>query len=137
MMRTMALDVGDKRIGIAITDLLGITVQSRPTLIRTNASADIEYIREMVAENGIGRIVVGYPLHMDGAPSRQSKKIKVFAERIKKNLLAPVVLWDERLTSFAAEQHLEELGLGWRERRKHVDEVAAVLILKDYLGASE
>ena len=134
MMRTMALDVGDRRIGIAISDALGLTVQGRPTLTRTNVGADIEHIRRLVAENEVGRLVVGHPLHMDGASSPQSEKTEAFAERLKKVLPVPVALWDERLTSFAAEQHLEELGLDWRARRRHVDEVAAVLILEDYLG---
>ena len=134
MMRTMALDVGDRKIGIAITDGLGMTVQGRPTLTRTNVEADTEHIRHLVTENEVGRIVVGHPLHMDGASSPQSEKTEAFAESLKKVLPIPVALWDERLTSFAAEQHLEELGLDWRARRKHVDEVAAVLILEDFLG---
>ena len=135
MIRTMALDVGDRRIGIAISDALGMTVQGRPTLTRTNIEADIDHIRRLVTENEAGNLVVGYPLHMDGACSPQSEKTEAFAERLRKVLPIPVDLWDERLTSFAAEQHLEELGLDWRERRRHVDEVAAVLILEDYLGS--
>ena len=135
MIRTMALDVGDRRIGIAISDALGMTVQGRPTLTRTNVEADIDHIRRLVTENEVGNLVVGYPLHMDGACSPQSEKTEAFAERLRKVLPIPVDLWDERLTSFAAEQHLEELGLDWRERRRHVDEVAAVLILEDYLGS--
>ena len=134
MMRTMALDVGDRKIGIAITDGLGMTVQGRPTLTRTNAEADIEHIRRLTDENEVNQIVVGHPLHMDGASSPQSEKTEAFAECLKKVLQVSVALWDERLTSFAAEQHLEEMGLNWRERRKHVDEMAAVLILEDYLG---
>ena len=134
MIRTMALDVGDRRIGIAISDALGMTVQGRPTLTRTNVEADIKHIRRLVTDNEVGHLVVGHPLHMDGSASPQSEKTEAFAERLKKVLPIPVALWDERLTSFAAEQHLEELGLDWRERRRHVDEVAAVLILEDYLG---
>ncbi len=130
----MALDVGDRKIGIAITDPLGMTVQGRPTLTRTRVEADIEHIRRLATENEVGQIVVGHPLHMDGTVSSQSEKTEAFAECLKRILPTPVALWDERLTSFAAEQHLEELGLDWRERRKHVDEVSAVLILEDYLG---
>ena len=134
MIRTMALDVGNRRIGIAISDALGMTIQGRPTLTRTNVEADIKHIRRLVTDNEVGHLVVGHPLHMDGAASPQSEKTEAFAERLKKVLRIPVALWDERLTSFAAEQHLEELGLDWRERRRHVDELAAVLILEDYLG---
>jgi len=137
MMRRMALDLGDRKIGIAITDALGVTVQGRPTLTRTNVDADIEHIRHLVTENEVSQVIVGYPLHMDGLSSPQSEKTKAFVEFLEKGLAIPVALWDERLTSFAAEQHLKELGLGWRERRKHIDEVSAILILEDYLGTQQ
>jgi putative Holliday junction resolvase len=132
-LRTMALDVGDKRIGIAVTDALGMTVQGRPTRRRKNLSADVEYIRALVEEDGVVEVVVGHPLHMDGARSRQTEKTEAFAEHLRTVLPVPVVYWDERLTSFDAEERLEEMGLGWRKRREHVDELAATLILEDYL----
>ncbi len=130
----MALDVGDKRIGMAITDALGITVQGRPTLRRRTLESDIEQIRQVVADEEVEEVVVGHPLHMDGASSPQSQKVEKFVESLRDAIGVRVVLWDERLTSFAAEQHLEELGFDWRARRKHVDEVAAILILEDYKG---
>ena len=132
--RTMALDVGDKRIGMAITDALGVTVQGRPTLNRKTLTGDIEQIRQMIDDEAVAEIVVGHPLHMDGASSPQSQKVERFVETLREAVGVRIVLWDERLTSFAAEQHLEELGLDWRARRKHVDEVAAIFILEDYLG---
>jgi len=130
----MALDVGDKRIGMAITDALGVTVQGRPTLNRKTLTGDIEQIRQMIDDEAVAEIVVGHPLHMDGASSPQSQKVERFVETLREAVGVRIVLWDERLTSFAAEQHLEELGLDWRARRKHVDEVAAIFILEDYLG---
>jgi len=134
--RTMALDFGGKKIGVAITDQLGLTAQCRPTLIRSNDQEDILKIQQLAEENDVAEVVVGHPLHMDGTASRQSKKTEGFARKLRTVLSVPVKLWDERLTSFAAEQHLEQLGLDWRARRKHVDEMAAVLILEDYLGGS-
>lgn len=132
-MRIMALDVGDRRIGIAVSDELGLTAQGRPTLKRLRVDQDIERIRKLAEEAGIDLIVIGNPIHMDGAESRQSQKVSRFADRVRKTLGMPVLLWDERLTSFAAEEHLRELGMNWRKRRALVDQVAAVFILESYL----
>lgn len=132
-MRIMGLDVGDRNIGVAISDLLLLTAQGRPTLRRTTWQADVEHLRKVAEDNEVGTIVVGKPLHMDGQESPQSRKVAKFAMKLSKTLGLPVIFWDERLTSFAAEQHLEEAGLRWRDRKKHVDKVAAMFILQDYL----
>ena len=132
--RTMALDVGDRRIGVAITDALGLTVQGRPTRARTNLDEDIAHIRTLVEEYCVQKIVVGHPKNMDGTGSQQTEKTEVFARQLKSMLNIQVIFWDERLTSFAAEEHLKEMGLNWRKRKKHVDELAATLILEDYLS---
>ena len=132
--RTMALDVGDRRIGIALTDALGLTVQGRPTRIRTNLNEDIDHIRMLIEEDHVRKLVVGYPKHMDGKASHQTEKTKAFVRKMESVLSIPIIFWDERLTSFAAEEHLKELGLDWRKRKKHVDELAATLILEDYLS---
>jgi putative Holliday junction resolvase len=129
----MALDVGDKTIGVAISDALLLTAQARPTIQRKSVQSDIEILRKLTEENEVHEIVVGQPLHMDGKESRQSRKVALFADELRKNLNLPVVFWDERLTSFAAEQHLEEMGLNWRKRREHVDKIAAMIILQNYL----
>ena len=135
-LRTLALDVGDRRIGIAITDRLGLTVQGRPTRTRRGLEVDIEHLRSLIDEEGVVQIVVGLPLHIDGQESPQSLKTRAFAALLEEATDAAVLLWDERLTSFAAEQELEELGLNWRERRRRVDEAAATLILEDFLRAT-
>jgi putative Holliday junction resolvase len=134
-MRVMALDVGDKNIGVAVSDALLLTAQGRSTLRRTSWEADLQYLRKMVEADEVSKIVVGKPLHMDGRDSPQSRKVAKFAMKLSKSLSLPVILWDERLTSFAAEQHLQEAGLNWRNRRKHVDKVAAMFILQDYLDS--
>ena len=134
-MRVMALDVGDRKIGVAISDSLLLTAQSRPTLRRTTLAADLEALRHLVEENEVQQIVVGQPLHMSGDESPQSRKVARFAESIRAVINVPLTFLDERLTSFAAEQHLEELGLNWRERRKQIDKVAAMIILQDYLDS--
>jgi putative holliday junction resolvase len=134
-MRVMGLDVGQKTIGVAISDALLLTAQSRPTLRRKDLKSDLEALRRLAAENEVHEIVVGQPLHMDGKESPQSQKVARFAEELHKELGLPVVFWDERLTSFEAEQHLEQLGLNWRQRREHVDKIAAMIILQNYLDS--
>jgi len=132
-MRIMALDVGEKTIGVAISDSLLLTAQARPTIRRKSPSSDIELLRRMAEENEVHQILVGKPLHMNGKESRQSQRIGRFAADLKNKLDIPVLFWDERLTSFAADQHLEEMGLNWRQRREHIDKIAAMIILQDYL----
>jgi len=134
-MRVMALDVGDKNIGVAVSDALLMTAQGRSTLRRSSWEADLQHLRKLVEDDEVSKIVVGKPLHMDGRDSPQSRKVAKFAMKLSKSLSLPVILWDERLTSFAAEQHLQEAGLNWRNRRKHVDKVAAMFILQDYLDS--
>lgn len=134
-MRVMALDVGDKTIGIAVSDALLLTAQGRPTLRRKDLKTDIETLHQIAQESEVHEIVVGQPLHMSGKESAQSEKVARFAEQLHKVLDIPVVFWDERLTSFAAEQHLEEMGLNWRQRREHVDKIAAMIILQNYLDS--
>ena len=129
----MALDVGEKTIGVAISDSLLLTAQARPTIRRKSPSSDIELLRRMAEENEVHQILVGQPLHMNGKESRQSQRIGRFAADLKNKLDIPVLFWDERLTSFAADQHLEEMGLNWRQRREHIDKIAAMIILQDYL----
>ena len=134
-MRVMALDLGDKTIGVAVSDALLLTAQGRSTIRRKDLQHDIEVLRRLVEDNEVHQIVVGQPLHMDGNESRQSHKVRAFAGQLEKQLNIPVVFWDERLTSFAAEQHLEDMGLNWRKRREHVDKIAAMIILQNYLDS--
>ena len=131
----MALDVGDKTIGVAISDSLLLTAQARPTVRRKDIAADIEKLRRLAQENEVHEVVVGQPLHMDGQPSPQSRKVARFAEQLRKVLDLPIIFWDERLTSFEAEQHLEQMGLNWRQRREQVDKIAAMIILQNYLDS--
>ena len=134
-MRVMALDLGDRNIGVAVSDALLLTAQGRSTIRRKDLQHDIEVLRRLVEDNEVHQIVVGQPLHMDGNESRQSHKVRAFAGQLEKQLNIPVVFWDERLTSFAAEQHLEDMGLNWRKRREHVDKIAAMIILQNYLDS--
>jgi len=131
----MGLDVGEKTIGIAISDSLLLTAQGKSTLQRSNNDAALRQLRALIEEYDVHQIIIGNPLHMDGKPSRQGARIMKFGEKLEKELHLPVVYWDERLTSVAAEEHLEQMGLNWRERRKHVDKIAAMFILQSYLNS--
>jgi putative Holliday junction resolvase len=134
-MRVMALDVGDKTIGVAVSDALLLTAQSRPTIRRKNLTSDVETLRRLAMENEVHEIVVGQPFHMNGKESPQSQKVARFVDELHKVLDLPVIFWDERLTSFEAEQHLEQMGLNWRQRREQVDKIAAMIILQNYLDS--
>src|SRR5919205_163496 len=92
-MRVMALDVGDKTIGVAVSDALLLTAQGRSTIQRKSLQQDIGVLRHLIEENEVHQIVVGQPLHMDGKESRQSQKVRVFADEIQKQWNIPVVLW--------------------------------------------
>jgi len=133
-MRIMGLDVGDKTIGVAISDSLLMTAQGKSTIQRSGFEAEARHLRGLVEEYEVHEIVVGNPLHMDGRPSRQGEKVMKFGRRLGEELALPIIYWDERLTSVAAEEHLEAMGLNWRERKKHVDKIAAMFILQSYLN---
>ena len=134
-MRIMGLDVGDKTIGIAISDALLLTAQGKTTLKRSAFSAEVRELRSLAEEYEVHQLVVGNPLHMDGRPSKQGDKVMNFGRKLGAELKLPVIFWDERLTSVAAEEHLAEMGLDWRERRKYVDKIAAMFILQSYLNS--
>ncbi len=131
----MGLDVGSRRIGIAVSDLLGITAQGIETLQRQNKRTDFEALRLLIKEYKVREIVVGLPLRMSGAEGIQSDKMRVFAEELRKKFKLPVHLWDERLTSAEANRLLRETELSIEKRGKAVDRMAAILILQGWMVA--
>ncbi len=136
--RTLALDWGKARIGLAVTDETNTFVRTLPVLVRKNRAADLAALAGVVAENEVSTLVVGAPLHMDGAASSSSSQAEQLGRTIAKRCNVELVLWDERLTSVAAEEMLQ--ARGGRRRRGDVDQVAAALILESYLenqGAPE
>jgi putative Holliday junction resolvase len=135
--RVMGLDVGSRRIGIAVSDLLGITAQGIETLQRRNKRTDFEALRLLIKEYKVREIVVGLPLRMSGAEGIQSDKMRVFAEELRKKFKLPVHLWDERLTSAEANRLLRETELSIEKRGKAVDRMAAILILQGWMQAQQ
>jgi len=131
--RVLGLDVGSRRIGIAVSDPLGITAQGLETLQRTNKRQDFEHLRRVIDQYEVREIVVGLPLRMSGAEGTQSEKMRAFAEELAKMFKLPVHLWDERLTSAEANRFLRETELSIEKRGKAVDRMAAVLILQSWM----
>jgi putative pre-16S rRNA nuclease len=133
--RILALDVGSKTIGRAVSDPLGITAQGLETIRRKNKRTDFEQLARTIVEYDVREIVVGYPLHMSGAAGAQSLKMQEFAEEIHQRFGLPVHLWDERLTSAQANRLLRETDMSIRRRAEVVDRLAAVLILQSFMEA--
>lgn len=134
--RVLGLDVGARRIGIAVTDPLGITAQGLETLQRRNKRQDFEQLRRVIQKYEVKEIVVGLPLRMSGAEGTQAEKMQAFAEDLRKKFGLPVHLFDERLTSAEANRILRETELSIEKRGKAVDRMAAVLILQGWISAS-
>jgi putative Holliday junction resolvase len=131
--RILGLDVGSRRIGIAVSDPLGITAQGLETLQRRNKRYDFEYLQRVIQQYDVREIVVGLPLRMSGAEGTQSEKMQGFADDLRKRFRLPVHLWDERLTSAEANRLLRETDLSIEKRGKAVDRMAAILILQGWM----
>lgn len=136
-MRVLAIDLGSKRIGIAVSDGLGITVRPVETIRRSSHERDVARIKFLVEDLEAEAVVVGLPLKMDGSVGDAAQAAIGFVERLRHRLDVAVFTQDERLTSYEAEQMMIERGLGREERRARSDEFAAMLILQDYLSTTK
>lgn len=135
MVVVLALDVGDKTIGVAASDELGWTAQPVGTIRRKALVSDLEELARMVEERRPGRLVIGLPLNMDDTEGPRAAKTRRFAEKVAERFGLPIVLWDERLTTWEAERMLREMNVKARRRREVIDTVAAVVILRSWLAA--
>jgi putative Holliday junction resolvase len=135
--RVLALDVGSRRIGVAVSDPLGITAQGLDTILRQNKRRDWAALGAVLAKYDVAEIVVGLPLRLTGAEGTQSEKMRQFADELKAKFGLPVHLWDERWTSTEANRLLRETNLSIEKRGKAVDRMAAILILQSWMGARE
>lgn len=131
--RILALDVGSRRIGLAVSDPLGITAQGLDTLYRKNKRADFAHLEEVIRHYDVREMVVGLPLRMSGAEGIQSEKMTGFAEELRRRFHLPVHLWDERLTSAEANRVLRDSEMSIKRRGEVVDQLAAVLILQNWM----
>lgn len=134
-MRIMGLDYGEKTIGVAVSDELGWTAQGIEVIRRTNMSSDIEALRNIMLTYHIHEIVIGLPKHMNGTIGERGEQCIAFAEQLKTHFKLPVHLWDERLTTVAAERTLLEADMSRKKRKQVVDKIAAVFILQGYMDS--
>lgn len=133
--RLLGLDFGNRRIGIAVSDELGLTAQPVLTLVRKNTKQDLKSLGRLLRRFNCAAIVLGNPLYMSGDLSPQAARTQAFAETLRDAFGLPVHLWDERLTSAEAHRHLHAAGRPLSGHREVVDQVAAVLILQSFLDA--
>ncbi len=137
MQRVLALDVGDKRIGVAVSDPLGITAQGLETYTRCgDDAADAKYIRDLAKSYAPVRLLFGLPRNMDGSYGFQSEKVRAFADLVLEGWEGEHAFFDERLTTVQAERVLLEAEMDWKKRRKVIDKLAAVVILQGYLATN-
>ena len=132
-MRILALDLGRRRIGLAISDELGITAQGIPTIQRKNNRTDLAALAQIVKDKGVDRILIGDPLHMSGDSGVQSGLAREFADLVARYTGQEVKLWDERLTTVEASRVLRSSGIGIEKRARAVDQLSAVILLQSYL----
>lgn len=133
-MRVICLDVGDKHIGVAVSDALGITAHGVKTIDRKGYLPALKVIIEEYTEE-IGSILVGLPKMMNGTVGVQGEKVLDFVEELKNTVQLPVIMWDERLSTVSAERAMLESGMRRKKRRMLKDKVAAVIILQSYLDS--
>ncbi len=134
-MRILALDVGTRTIGVAVSDELGITANGVKTIRRKNLDHDLFELRSIIDTYHPCEIVVGIPYNIDGSVSKRGKEIMAFAKRIEEEFGIPVVFWDESFSTVEAEKRLLEADLSRKKRKRVIDKMAAVVILEEYLSS--
>ncbi len=132
-MRTIALDVGTKTIGVAVSDELGITANGITTILRKSIDQDLDELKILLEEYKPGEILVGVPYDMEGGVSKRGDQILRFADKIKAAFSLSVVYWDESFSTVNAEEKLVQANLSRKKRKKVIDKMAAVFILQEYL----
>ena len=134
-LRILGLDYGEKRIGVAVCDELGFTAQGLPTIIRKTKKHDLEILQNIINNYNIEKIVIGYPVRLDGSEGIQCEKVNRFSSILEKNYFLPVIKWPETLSTKEAEEILIKSGMRWKKRKDKVDKLAACLILQAYLNS--
>lgn len=134
-MRVMGLDYGDRRIGVAVSDAFGWTAQGLTVVETRRDGGELDKLVEIAKENEVSEVVVGLPKNMNGSIGPRGEVCMAFAQQLKERLQLPVHLWDERLTTVAAERTLKEAEISLKKRKQVVDKMAATLILQNYLDS--
>ncbi|HEX3010987.1 MAG TPA: Holliday junction resolvase RuvX [Syntrophomonadaceae bacterium] len=134
-MRIMGLDVGDKRIGIALSDPLGWTAQGHSVLHRTTMENDLKSIQQLCQEMEVEKLVIGFPRNMNGTIGPRAQQTEDFARRLQEYINLPLEFWDERMTTQIAERVLIQADVSRQKRRKVIDKMAAINILQSFLDS--
>ncbi|MBQ4563978.1 MAG: Holliday junction resolvase RuvX [Lachnospiraceae bacterium] len=137
-MRIMGLDLGSKTVGVAVSDPLGITAQGVEIIRRESEDKlrrTLARIETLAKEYQVEKFVLGYPKHMDNTIGERAQKSEAFKEKLERRTGLPVILWDERLTTVAADNAMDEAGLSREKKKNYVDMIAASLILQGYLDS--
>jgi putative Holliday junction resolvase len=132
-MRYLGLDVGDRHVGVALSDETATLASGLDTIERRGPKKDVKAVAELVRRHGVGEVVVGLPRRLDGTVGPQAQKVLDFIESLRPQARVPIVPWDERFTSVVANQALIEGSVSRRDRKALVDKVSAILILQNYL----
>jgi len=135
MNRILGLDPGAKRIGIAISDPSGVVAQSLGSLEKARGQGWAVEVEKLVAQHGVAEVVVGLPLNMNGTEGPRAEETRRMVEVLRSRLKVPIKVWDERLSTIAAERMFRETGVKMQRAKKHIDGVAAALILQGYLDS--
>jgi putative Holliday junction resolvase len=135
-LRFLGLDIGDRKIGIAVSDELGWIAQGVETYFRRNIEEDIKYLSQVISRYKPEKIVIGLPINMNGTLGPQAEKVKEFSSKLQEKLQQQIIFWDERLTTVAAEKTLIQADMSRKKRKKKVDMLAAIFILQSYLDAN-
>ena len=133
--RILALDLGKRRIGLALSDELGITAQGLETLERTTIREDMARLGKLAQTHGVGLFLLGNPLHMSGDEGRGAARAREFGARLEAATGIPIQLWDERLTTVQAQRVLRESGISIEKRARAVDKLAAIILLESFLDS--
>ncbi len=134
-MRTMGLDVGSKTVGVAVSDELGFSAHPITTVRRSNMRADLHELARLIGEQDVVRVIVGLPLNMNGSEGPRAGESRKLGDALGEQSGLPIVYWDERLTSVAAEKSLIEADVSRKKRKEVIDQVAACLILQGWLDS--
>lgn len=137
-MKLMALDVGERRVGVAVSDMTGLLATPLAVVRRKSKAEDFSRIARLVREQGVKGMVIGHPLNADGSAGPQARRVERYAAALVEALSAeglslPMLLWDEQMSTRRAQQLMIEAGHKARERRGRIDAIAAAVILQDYL----
>ena len=135
--RIMCLDLGDARTGVAVSDIMGMTAQGAGVIRVKGFEEDLKEYKRIIEEKNVGKLIIGYPLNLDGTEGEKAASVREKFEQIRDALEGvEVILWDERLSTKEAERAFAETGKNWKKKREVIDEMAAQIILQSYLDSN-